>query len=79
MRVKYYSLYGYKQFYEDKRNCTVNHKTCFIIMTDKGEVAVSKIFRLFEKWGFENYIGEPVSQLQHAQQVDFTINLIVFK
>merc|ERR1712227_645029 len=27
-----------------------------------------KIFGLFEKWGFENYIGEPVSQLQHAQQ-----------
>ena len=48
-------------------------------MTNKGEVAVSKIFSLFEKWGFENYIGEPVSQLQHAQQVDFTINLIVFK
>ena len=37
--------------------------------TEKWEVAVCKIFDLFEKWGQENYIGEPVSQLQHAQQV----------
>ena len=39
--------------------------------TEKWEVAVSQIFDLFEKWGQENYIGEQVSQLQHAQQVGF--------
>ena len=37
--------------------------------TEKWEVAVSKIFHLFKKWGHENYIGEQVSQLQHSQQV----------
>lgn len=30
--------------------------------------AVSKIFSLFSKHGMEPYIGENVSQLQHAQQ-----------
>ncbi len=28
-----------------------------------------RVFSLYEKWGHENYIGEAVSQLQHAQQV----------
>ena len=36
---------------------------------DKGDIAVRKIFELFDKWGGENYIGENVTQLQHAQQV----------
>ena len=30
---------------------------------------VSCIFNLFEKHGEMNYVGEDVSQLQHAQQV----------
>ena len=33
------------------------------------ERAVEQIFSLFDKFGSENYIGENVSQLQHAQQV----------
>ena len=33
------------------------------------ERAVQEIFTLFDKFGHENYIGENVSQLQHAQQV----------
>jgi len=33
-----------------------------------GELAVKKIFQLYDKWGNENYIGENVTQLQHAQQ-----------
>ena len=33
------------------------------------EDKVEKIFNLYEKWGEANYIGEHVSQLQHAQQV----------
>ena len=36
------------------------------------EERVSLLFGLYEKWGHENYIGEPVSQLQHAQQVQYT-------
>merc|ERR1712106_453666 len=30
--------------------------------------AISSIFSLYDKWGMENYIGENVTQLQHAQQ-----------
>merc|ERR1719334_3008093 len=30
--------------------------------------AVTAIFSLYDKWGGEHYIGENVSQLQHAQQ-----------
>ena len=37
-------------------------------MTSRAEVAVEEIFGLFDKFGQENYIGEEVSQLQHAQQ-----------
>ena len=33
------------------------------------EAAVDSVFGLMEKWGHENYIGEQVTQLQHAQQV----------
>ena len=32
------------------------------------ERAVEEIFGLFDKFGHENYIGEAVTQLQHAQQ-----------
>ena len=31
--------------------------------------ATAAIFSLYEKWGGEHYIGERVTQLQHAQQV----------
>ena len=31
--------------------------------------AVSAIFSLYDRWGGEHYIGENVTQLQHAQQV----------
>merc|ERR1712243_423598 len=30
--------------------------------------AVSAIFSLYDRWGGEHYIGENVTQLQHAQQ-----------
>ncbi len=30
---------------------------------------IEKVFGLFSKWGECNYIGEKVTQLQHAQQV----------
>ena len=33
------------------------------------EAAVDSVFGLLDKWGHENYIGEQVTQLQHAQQV----------
>ena len=33
------------------------------------EAAVDSVFGLMDKWGHENYIGEQVTQLQHAQQV----------
>ena len=33
------------------------------------ETAVDSVFGLMDKWGHENYIGEQVTQLQHAQQV----------
>ena len=32
------------------------------------QTEIHEIFGLFEKFGHENYIGEKVSQLQHAQQ-----------
>ena len=31
--------------------------------------AVEEVFKLYNKWGECNYIGENVTQLQHAQQV----------
>ena len=37
-------------------------------MTPRAERAVEEIFSLFDKFGQENYIGEEVTQLQHAQQ-----------
>ena len=40
---------------------------------DKSEVAVREIFSLYDKWGGDKYIGENVTQLQHAQQVTDTI------
>ena len=42
-----------------------------------GELAVKKIFQLYDKWGNENYIGENVTQLQHAQQVSICVNIII--
>ena len=33
--------------------------------------AVEEVFKLYDKWGECNYIGENVTQLQHAQQVDY--------
>ena len=33
------------------------------------EAAVDSVFGMMDKWGHENYIGEQVTQLQHAQQV----------
>ena len=38
-------------------------------MTFKSDLAIERIFSLFDKWGHENYIGESVTQLQHSQQV----------
>ena len=35
---------------------------------DSIESVVNKVFGLFDKFGHESYIGEDVSQLQHAQQ-----------
>ena len=32
------------------------------------ETKIQQIFGLFDKFGHENYIGEEVTQLQHAQQ-----------
>ena len=44
-------------------------------MSSRAERAVEEIFCLFDKFGQENYIGEKVSQLQHAQQAAaFAIN-----
>ena len=37
-------------------------------MSSRADRAVEEIFSLFDKFGGENYIGEEVSQLQHAQQ-----------
>ena len=37
-------------------------------MMSLSERAVEEIFGLFDKFGHENYIGEAVTQLQHAQQ-----------
>ena len=42
-----------------------------------GELAVKKIFQLYDKWGNENYIGENVTQLQHAQQVSICVHIII--
>ena len=33
------------------------------------EAVMDSVFCLMDKWGHENYIGEQVTQLQHAQQV----------
>ena len=38
-------------------------------MSSSSEDLVNSLFSLYEKWGSQNYIGEKVSQLQHAQQV----------
>ena len=39
---------------------------------------VASIFNLFEKHGEMNYVGEDVSQLQHAQQVQTKFRSIVW-
>ena len=38
---------------------------------------MKKIFQLYDKWGNENYIGENVTQLQHAQQVSICVHIII--
>ncbi|XP_023330149.1 uncharacterized protein LOC111702628 [Eurytemora carolleeae] len=38
-------------------------------MSSSSEDLVNSLFSLYDKWGTQNYIGEKVSQLQHAQQV----------
>merc|ERR1711892_702286 len=38
------------------------------LLTMSAAGAISSIFSLYDKWGVENYIGENVTQLQHAQQ-----------
>ena len=37
-------------------------------MSSEGKESLDFAFSLFEKFGREPYIGEAVSQLQHAQQ-----------
>lgn len=38
------------------------------ISSDKYETAVNEVFALYEKHGDEDYIGEPVSQIEHMSQ-----------
>ena len=40
------------------------------------EAAVDSVFGLLDKWGHENYIGEQVTQLQHAQQVGAVLEVL---
>ena len=40
-----------------------------ISYSDKMDGCVETVFSLYEKWGHKKYIGENVTQLQHAQQV----------
>lgn len=37
-------------------------------MRSKSELVVDEVFSLYEKYGAEDYIGEPVSQLEHMSQ-----------
>ena len=44
-------------------------KTCYWAVDNMDtEGKIKQLFDLFAKFGHENYIGEEVSQLQHAQQ-----------
>ena len=43
-------------------------KTCYCAVENMDtEEKIKQLFDLFAKFGHENYIGEEVSQLQHAQ------------
>ena len=61
MIVQYYQ-YIHFNILSEKRNTILK-------MTFKSDLAIERIFSLFDKWGHENYIGENVTQLQHSQQV----------
>ena len=39
-----------------------------ILSTDDASAIVNEVFSLYEKYGDEDYIGEPVSQLEHMSQ-----------
>ena len=49
-------------------NKAIHSPTSAILVLDMSG-AIAAIFSLYDKWGGEHYIGERVTQLQHAQQV----------
>ena len=51
------------------RKLHFSRKPGFSKMSSSSEELVNSMFSLYERWGSQNYIGEKVSQLQHAQQV----------
>ena len=57
--------------------CITPTQTTLLTMSAAG--AISSIFSLYDKWGMENYIGENVTQLQHAQQVQNTVHSLHYQ